>query len=181
MQSAGINSRTAYLRTLLMVLILLAATQSAHAYFYAGGDWGGQNLSLLDGDTLSGTFSNVGQFYIPSGAHITGKAGNLIISAGNVHIDGQLTGLLSPGFKLEVNSLTDLILKGSLGSWKSIWLTANRSIELSGTITLLDGQTFSAIVPSPTPINIVTPIPAAAWLLGSGLLGLAGLRRKQKS
>jgi hypothetical protein len=25
-----------------------------------------------------------------------------------------------------------------------------------------------------------TPIPAAAWLLGSGLLGLVGIRRKQK-
>lgn len=179
MHSVGKNSYTAFVRTLLTVLIFLAATQSAHAYFYAGGDWGGQNLSLLDGDSLSGTFSNVGQFFIPSGAHITGKAGNLIISAGNVHIDGQLAGLLSPGFRLEVNSLTDIILKGSLGSWKSIWLTANRSIELSGAITLLDGQTLSAIVPLTTPITIVTPIPAAAWLLGSGLLGLAGIRKKR--
>ncbi len=25
-----------------------------------------------------------------------------------------------------------------------------------------------------------TPIPAAAWLFGSGLLGLVGLRRRQK-
>jgi hypothetical protein len=32
-----------------------------------------------------------------------------------------------------------------------------------------------------TPVLPVTPtpIPAAAWLLGSGLLGLVGMRRKQ--
>ena len=28
--------------------------------------------------------------------------------------------------------------------------------------------------------SVVTPIPAAAWLLGSGLLGLVGIRRRQK-
>jgi hypothetical protein len=35
------------------------------------------------------------------------------------------------------------------------------------------------VVGTPNPNPVVTPIPAAAWLLGSGLMGLIGIRRKQ--
>jgi len=41
--------------------------------------------------------------------------------------------------------------------------------------TLIDNFTFDSNSTTATP----TPIPAAAWLLGSGLMGLAGLRRKK--
>jgi hypothetical protein len=41
-------------------------------------------------------------------------------------------------------------------------------------ITALDGATKVAFLPPATS----TPIPAAAWLLGSGLMGLVGLRRR---
>jgi hypothetical protein len=48
--------------------------------------------------------------------------------------------------------------------------------ELAGTITTnTDGST--TINASSTP---EVPIPAAAWLLGSGLMGLVGIRRKQR-
>lgn len=48
---------------------------------------------------------------------------------------------------------------------------ANFSIYTDNTIT---GGLFT-ISAYPTPV----PVPAAAWLLGSGLLGLAGIRRKR--
>ena len=170
-----------YLSTILMTLVLLATAPSAHAYIYAGGDWGGKNLALLDGDSLSGTFSNVGQFYIPTGAFISGSANNLVVNAGKVLIDGSLNGLPAPGYNLELHSLSDFILNGSIGSWKSILLSANQSIVLTGTssILLLEGGTLDVAVVTPPPISITTPIPAAAWLLGSGLLGLMGIRRRK--
>jgi hypothetical protein len=164
-------------------LIFLAVTSPAHAFFYAGGDWGGGDLTLLNGDSLSGTFSNIGRFYIPAGALISGSTNNLVVNAGKILIDGSLSGLPNPGYDLKLNSLTDLILNGSLGNWKNIWLSANQSLQINSTstISLLDGGTLSAItaaLPPQTPISVTTPLPAAAWLLGSGLLGLAGIRRR---
>jgi hypothetical protein len=166
----------------LITLLILTAAQPAHAYFYAGGDWGGKNLTLLNGDSLSGSFSNVGQFYIPTGALISGSAADLVVNAGKVLIDGSLTGLSVPGYNLELHSLTDFILNGSIESWKNIWLSANQSIVLTGSSSILplEGGTIDVAVVTPPPISIPTPIPAAAWLLGSGLLGLAGIRRRQK-
>jgi hypothetical protein len=51
-------------------------------------------------------------------------------------------------------------------------------------ITNIDKVTFTTTYPAGTlavdNINIIpTPIPAAAWLLGSGLMGLLGLKRKK--
>jgi hypothetical protein len=53
--------------------------------------------------------------------------------------------------------------------------------QSNATMTLgfiMNGNSASNV--SGTVAMTPTPIPAAAWLLGSGLLGLAGLRRKQK-
>ena len=52
---------------------------------------------------------------------------------------------------------------------------------LATTFTIITPTTSGPNSPlnSSSPANTPTPIPAAAWLLGSGLIGLAGLRRKQ--
>jgi hypothetical protein len=149
----------------------------------------------LNGDSLSGNFSNVGQFYIPTGAVISGGENNLVVNAGSVLIDGNLLGLPAPGYDLKLSSQTDLILNGSLSSWNSISLSANQSVVIAGTISVLDGTATLRSIPigSPTVIKggtlsvtggtlsvVPTPIPPAAWLLGSGLLGLAGIRRRMK-
>jgi len=42
-----------------------------------------------------------------------------------------------------------------------------------------NGATSTLSLDSTATANATTPIPAAAWLLGSGIMGLAGLRRKQ--
>jgi hypothetical protein len=47
-------------------------------------------------------------------------------------------------------------------------------IETAGDVYLTDVTLEADVKKNPTP----TPIPAAAWLLGSGLLGLIGLKRK---
>jgi hypothetical protein len=207
---------------LLIALFALVATPSAQASYYAGGDWGGRDLTLLNGDSLSGTFSNVGQFYIPTGALVSGSAGNLVVNASSFLIDGSLAGLAIPGYDLMLLAQTNFILNGALSSWKNIWLggsnvtisnsasistipnatpytpvtggltlTAGGSLSMRGSVggnevagrsqEILLGSGGSILI---LPINldsavVVTPIPAAAWLLGSGLLGLAGLRKRK--
>jgi hypothetical protein len=56
-------------------------------------------------------------------------------------------------------------------------MTANTSTTTAAIRTLdAQGNTiFVAGTPNPVP----TPIPAAAWLFGSGLLGLVGIRRRK--
>jgi len=214
-----LRSSKSRLRTLLMTVALLTAMQPAHAYIYSGGDWHGMDLSLSNGDSISGNFSNIGQFYIPAGAYISGSTDNLVVHANRFLIDGSLTGIAVPGYKVELNSLTDLILNGSLTSWKSISLSANQVIlntgssvaviggasgsatlqdATSGSITLKDGSDIGEdyrppqsgvirLIDSPAQLPVAgstislvpTPIPAAAWLLGSGLLSLVGIRRRR--
>jgi hypothetical protein len=206
---------------LLIALVALVATPSAQASYYGGGDWGGRDLTLLNGDSLSGTFSNVGQFYIPTGALVSGSAANLVVNASSFLIDGSLAGLAIPGYDLMLLARTNFILNGALSSWKNIFLggsyvtiSNNASISTTpnttpyapstGGITLTAGGSVSTggsfggnevigrsqeiVLGSGgsiliLPINLestafVTPIPAAAWLLGSGLLGLIGIRRR---
>jgi hypothetical protein len=212
----------------LAVSLILAGTLPASASFYGGGDWGGGNLTLLDGDSLSGTFSNVGLFYIPTGAVISGSSDNLSINAGTIRIDGSLSGLPSPGYDLKLTSLADLILSGSIASWNYTQLAANSIIlsngssisgvggatssitllgSTSGTVLLGGGNSSVTIsvgsgagsgylppsdailISAPTQLALgggsvsitSTPIPAAAWLFCSGILGLAEIRRRQSS
>jgi hypothetical protein len=50
------------------------------------------------------------------------------------------------------------------------WIASEQPIDVTGSYSIL-GSTGSATV-------TVTPIPGAVWLLGSGLLGLLGIRRR---
>lgn len=63
---------------------------------YVGGDYGGANLALVNGDVLSGSsgaFTNVGTLTIPSGATVTVSPGFVLdVSAQDISIDGVLDG-----------------------------------------------------------------------------------------
>lgn len=117
----------------------------AYAYLYMGGDWGGGNLVLVDGDTLSGTFNDVGLFEIDYGNTVTSVSELLGIYANNIIIDGTL--------KFEP--------------------FAHPQLTLSAQTMVINGVIDLGTAP--------TPIPAASWLLGSGLMGLVGLRRRMRN
>ena len=190
--------RKTHLIKIVVVVASMFTTLSAHAAFYNGGDWGGADLTLLNGDSLSGTFTNVGLFTIQNGALISGGASNLSVSAGSILIDGSLNGLISPDYDLSLLAQTTITLNGSLAYWQNIALVANL-IAFGGSASMTNGAGMVAPISGVFPpsgfgggsislregnislgggnVNLATPIPAAACLLGSGLLGLMGIKR----
>ena len=81
---------------LLLPALLLVGT-AARAAVLASGDYGGANLTVANGDTLSGTYTNVGLFSVPAG--VTGfvasltSGPNLSVYASTVSIAGVLNGI----------------------------------------------------------------------------------------
>jgi hypothetical protein len=76
--------------------------------------------------------------------------------------------LYSNGTLTDVNALLDQAAGWCLTSASAI----NDSGQIAGVGINPDGY-YHAFLLTPT-----VPVPAAAWLFGSGLLGLAGLRRR---
>lgn len=81
----------------LLLPALLLIHPSARAAVLASGDYAGANLTVANGDTLSGTYTNVGLFSLPAGAtgFIASFSGgpNLVIYASTVSIAGVLNGV----------------------------------------------------------------------------------------
>jgi hypothetical protein len=83
---------------------------------------------------------------------------------------GALIGLMGSGLGIGSMVFEDGTLYGA-GSGGKIY-TINTT---TGTATLLSNTGFDIIGLAPAPAPV--PIPAAIWLLGSGLVGLIGIRR----
>ncbi len=111
-----------------LLLISEPFANKASAYYYSGGDWGGANLLLYDGDTLSGTFSNIGLFQINNAAVVTSISEQLGIYANIIQIDGTL--------KFDNFVYPQL----TLSSKTSITTSSNATINANnGTINLIAG------------------------------------------
>ncbi len=66
---------------------------SADAATISGGDKGGADITVSNGDVLSGTFTNVGTFTIPAGVTVTVAPGvPLSVTAARIVIAGTLDG-----------------------------------------------------------------------------------------
>lgn len=139
--------------------------------------------------TTSGNTLNFG-----SGGNLSviGGITPLNIGAGSTLLSGTFSsaevsqyqvGILRFDFLGATLSTTDLPLiysyfgiTATSGSVAGLDLTFFASGTIDGGFTS-NGINSGSITDVPTP----TPIPAAAWLLGSGLMGLVGLRRKGKN
>jgi hypothetical protein len=93
---------------------------------------------------------------------------NLLLPAGDSNVDGSTF-----SFWLAQDALGMTPLKTDTGMLFSIGLNAN---DTTTTVVTDAGTIVTDAGTNVTP----TPIPAAAWLLGSGLLGLVGMRRKKQ-
>ena len=87
------------------------------------------------------------------------------------------------------SGLTDTILLGSIefecmaiGSSILQTLELLPGLDTYNAIVAVDGYVYDKeVLYGCATVNQVVPIPAAVWLLGSGLVGLIGLRRKVRS
>lgn len=142
-----------------------------------------QNFSTdgVLGATAAGAFAN-------SGSHVTGTLSGPV-SFTNGYVDtNDYNQALTFGNYLNFDLLLPSGTTSNTGSTFSLWLSsdaAGLNGLKTGTGELLeiglnaDGSATTTLVDagsSATP----TPIPAAAWLLGSGLMSLAGLRRNKQ-
>jgi hypothetical protein len=81
----------------------------------------------------------------------------------------------------EFNTYSDqIILTSALGTQVNLYAATGNSgkattgqLYTAGLVTMLANGTLEQVVP--------TPLPAAVWLLGSGLLGLAGVGRRRNA
>lgn len=147
-------------------------------------------FSPSNSHNLSGTIKANSYFLIQEGRG-TGLAGtatdpiydllggnlNLSATAGKLALfrttaTGASTTAVTP-------NLVDLVGYGTTANF-SLYpaMASNLSITTAAIRTTdSNGRTvFVAGTPEPNPV----PVPAAAWLLGSGLIGLVGIRRRQK-
>lgn len=142
--------------------------------------------------SLSGTIAANSYFLIQEGRG-TGLAGTAADPAYNLTLGGlnlsatsgklALFNTTSTGASTMAasSSLIDLVGYGATANF-SLYpkMTSNLSTTTAAirTTDALGNVTFVAGTPDPYPAT-PTPIPAAAYLLGSGLLGLVGIRRRK--
>lgn len=82
-----------FAKHLLSASVLLAFALPSSAAIITGANYGGANLTLNNGDIISGTFINVGSFIIPNAVTVYLAGGSpLAVSAKNIAIQGILSG-----------------------------------------------------------------------------------------
>jgi len=144
---------------------------------------------------LSGTIAANSYFLVEEGrgSGLTGTAadpsynltgGNLNLSATAGKIALFSTTATGASTTARSANLVDLVGYGSTANYSFYAKTADLSLTTAAIrnsfTSTAAGTTDTFSVGTPVLNHTTpTPIPAAAWLLGSGLMGLAGLRRKQ--
>jgi|SRR5208282_4585635 len=122
----------------------------------------------------------------PSGSSVTGTLPSTV-TINNTSTTGYNDYLQALTFGNTINFVVDL--SGATGnSFAVSFLNSTQTAALltndnvNGYAATVDVNPNGAVVNNlSSQTNVVTPIPAAAYLLGSGLIGLVGIRRKMKN
>ena len=163
--------------------IALTFAAGIDAYTYTGID----PITLVIDATLTGTISN------PSGSGFNDISGFIALISPN-QIDGfgtiNLSGFFGEGIFPIDSTYLNLDATGSDSAFVSIDLNQGDSFYLYSTLSVGGAAggssssmnslryTFSSTDGLISSSSAVVPVPAAVWLFGSALLGLAGVRRK---
>lgn len=158
-----------------------------------------EHVTYLDAFTASGALTNVagtlGDWHFTatsSNTNLTSFIPLDVYPGTTVHTNlGMIGPIASEGvafagtFGGKVYTLTDMALSfGTFGATDALPSTLHdRSFDTTALLQLqfsaADGDTVTAGFYLPTMVSQV-PVPSAAWLLGSGLLGLAGAARRNR-
>lgn len=103
------------------------------------------------------------------------------------YVDGGITGLSSFIVNMNVSPTVFIVPYEdgqSVSSMQINYLTpdeyGNMTIAIPDSVALLDKIKILNMTMQPITIGVPTPVPAAVWLMGSGLAGIVALRRKIK-
>ncbi len=134
-------------------------------------------------DPFSGPYSNAA-YSIFFGSDALDNGANLNVSLYDssdiFYGSGFLTGSASNDINIEIGSGFGLVspMTDTIGY---VLLTSTATFELLDfSLMLLDSSGSLWTEKALLPITQVVPVPAAAWLFGSGLIGLIGIARRKK-
>jgi len=114
--------------------------------------------------------SATGSFAVASNTSV--NSDSTLLDAGALNVQGALT-------DWEINALIDLGDTPAWGSDTSVTITLQNDLSAS-TSTVGETAFVEKKIGAVGVIANPVPVPAAAWLFGSALVGMAGLRRKLK-
>lgn len=130
----------------------------------------------------SGTTNTYSLYNTQGGTNYTGLA-SLSNSYKNKisATQGNMAFSIANGSRLYTEaSLASLISTGSGSATQTLYFWNNANTTVTAEKTGVAVATITTNFDGTTTINTPTPIPAAFYLMGSGLLGLVGLRRRNK-
>ncbi|MBV5305838.1 MAG: VPLPA-CTERM sorting domain-containing protein, partial [Desulfobulbaceae bacterium] len=125
--------------------------------------------------TINGSFTSGGNLLFEIFGQGKGEYNQLKINGGNaLFTDGSMEFNFMNDYHAVAGDRWDLLFASSIGGLETLTYTLNGlDSGLGWKFDYINGTGSLEITP--------VPIPGAVWLLGSGLVGLAGLRRKKKS
>ena len=119
-------SRILYGTAVIAASAVIALSAPSKAAVIVGGDFGGADLVVNNGDILQGTFTNVGNFTVGAGNTVFVAGGiALSIAANSIQIDGTLdgTGAGFAGAASPVGPAANGLTGSGTGPWRrrSLW------------------------------------------------------------
>jgi len=161
---------------------------AGYLYFQYGGINAIDSTATVSGFT-GGTLDSAISLEVADGSAVTGQLPGTVVFANTHGINDYNHGILFGNDLALKISLAAPAFGGTEGGNSTISLAlfadelgASPLLTSDGTLFTIDlfndGTTSVAVLASEANVAPV-PVPAAAWLLGSGLVGLAGIRRRK--
>lgn len=168
------------------VFLLAASGQGLACSLLEGRDWGGLDLAPVNGDVLSGSFTNIGRFVIDAGDTVRAGSSVVTFTARDIVIDGVFHGGPELLPTLSLTSTGNITVRGTLDQWSSLSFTAG-NIILAGSISILNASgDVTVLEPPPSGIVLSSGVshpdskgaggilqgPDGSWIVGSGSVSL---------